>query len=478
MFRFKKEKDIQLHMLREENLRLARENHRLRKETSALRKTVNLLREDFRTLQLLVKEYQEMLFKKKALRYKKKKDDDEKDDDYTPKKKGAPNGHAGTTRKVPDKIDEHRDVHLLECPECSGKKLSPCKRYEDHYQEDIVIPQTKVTRFRHHYYYCATCGNVMHGIGENELPGSYIGPNAKSLAGFLHYYMAIPYRKIRELFKEMFNMDFDPSSCVGFDSQIRVRGQPLYERLKSNLKNKPYLHVDETGWRDKWLWCYAEDRSAVYKIEPGRGQKELQSTLGDKYSGVLITDLLGAYNRIRSVKQRCLVHILRRIDKWHTYYEHDRKTMRYFEKLEEVVKEIILLSDIIQKHRPGNILIRKLDLVGQLRGLLNRDLEAPKANKFRRKLLDHFDELVACLNYPEISAHNNFVERLLRGNVIMRKITFGNRSEKGILNHEVIMSLIQTARLQKLNPLPYLHTLLTDKTKAASAISLDLTSAG
>lgn len=465
-------------MLREENLKLARENHHLRKENTGLQKTVKLLREEFRGLQLLVKEYQQMLFKRKGLRYK-KKDDDDKDDDYTPKRQGAPNGHPGKTRKIPDRVDEHKDVRLLKCPECSRKNLTPCKRYEDHYQEDIIIPQTKVTRFRHHYYYCPNCRKAVHGIGDGELPGSYIGPNAKSLAGFLHYYMAIPYRKIKLLFKEMFNMDFDFTSCIGFDSQIRVRGQPLYERLKINLKDKPYLHVDETGWMGKWLWCYGEEKSAVYKIEKGRGQRELRSTLGDRYQGILISDLLGAYNRIRSVKQRCLVHILRRIEKWHTYYDHDPKTMRYFENLRKVIKEIILLSDIIKKKkRPINILIKKLDLMGRLRRLLNQDLEPLKANKFRRKLLDHFDELITCLNYPEISAHNNFVERLLRGNVIMRKITFGNRSEKGILNHEVIMSLIQTARLQKLNLLPYLHTLLTNQRAAASLISLDSTSAG
>jgi len=470
MFRFNREKDIQLHMLREENLKLARENHHLRKETNKLEGMLNLLREDFRGLQLLVKEYQQMLFKKKALRYKKKKDDE--DSDNTPRGPGAPKGHSGNTRKVPNRVDERKDVHLFECPECSGKNLSPCERYEDHYQEDIVIPQTRVTMFRHHYYYCHDCKKAVHGIGEGELPGSYIGPNAKSLAGFLHYHIAIPYRKIKLLFKEMFNMDFDFTSCIGFDSQIRARGQPLYERLKSNLKDKPYLHVDETGWMGKWLWCYGEKKSAVYKIEKGRGQKELRSVLGDQYSGVIISDFLGAYNRIRSVKQRCLVHTLRLIDKWRTYYNHDSKMVRYFEKLKTVVKEIISLSDIIQKKRPINFLIKKADLVGQLRRLLNRELKPPKANKFRRKLLNHFDELVTCLDYAEISAHNNHVERLLRGNVIMRKITFGNRSEKGILNHEVLMSLIQTARLQKLNPLPYLYTLLTDPKEAISLISL------
>ncbi len=43
-----------------------------------------------------------------------------------------------------------------------------------------------------------------------------------------------------------------------------------------------------------------------------------------------------------------------------------------------------------------------------------------------------------------IESTNNRTERQLRPNVIMRKITFGNRSASGALNQAVIMSIIQT----------------------------------
>jgi len=33
-----------------------------------------------------------------------------------------------------------------------------------------------------------------------------------------------------------------------------------------------------------------------------------------------------------------------------------------------------------------------------------------------------------------VCPHNNLAERLLRDNAILRKITFGNRSDKGIAN--------------------------------------------
>jgi len=283
--------------------------------------------------------------------------------------------------------------------------------------------------------------------------------------------MSIPYRKIKLLFKEAFNLDFEPSSAVGFDKQIRVRGTPLYEDMKKGLKDKPVLNVDETGWYGDWLWCYASAESVVYVIKEGRGQKEVEEVLGKKYSGVLISDLLSAYNKIESKKQKCLIHIVRLIKKWHKYYEYDKKMVKYFSRLKKLIKQIIELSESMEKELPKNFTIRKADLIGQLRRMLNKKQGPIKAEKFRKRLLKQIDELVTCLDFVEVSSHNNFVERLLRLSVIMRKITFGNRSEEGSKNHEVIMSLLQTARLKEINPLSFLYALLTNKTEAAQAIS-------
>ncbi len=473
MFGFKRSQDSDLRALRREGLKIVRENHHFRRKNESLQKDMNIMHEEIRRLQFIIKEYQQMLFKSKALKPHKK--DDNHDDDRTPKKKGAPVGHEGATREIPKRVDEHKDVHIEKCPECGSTELTPCEKYYDHYQEDIVIPPTFVTRFRHHYYWCKNCKNTVHGgAGDGELPGSYIGPNAKALSAFLHYQMSVPYNKIKTLFKEMFNMEFDPSSCVGFDKQIRMQGMALYEKLKKSLKDKPCLNVDETGWKKKWLWCYADHRHAVYRIESGRGQKELRGVLGDSFRGVLISDLLGAYNGILSLKQKCLVHVLRLIDKWLTYYGNDQDMVKYFVNLKAAVKRVIRLNNRMKgKRLPNNFSLKKADIVSRLRRILNKELEPIKADRFRTKLLDHLDELVTCLNYKGIASHNNLVERLLRTSVIMRKITFGNRSREGELNHEVIMSLVQTARLQDLNPLPFLKTLLANPEKSADAISID-----
>jgi len=445
---------------------------RLEKDKDRLKKKVTDLEEENRRLKEQVAEYRALLFKSNRNTASEK----DAQPGRIPKKRGAPKGHPGTTRKTPDRVDEHVDVFLEECPECGGHDLKECKRHEDHYQEDIVISQTKVTRFRHHFYYCAKCKTVVYGQGEGEMPGSYIGPVAKGIAGWLHYQMRIPYRQIRRLFHELFRLDFDPSSAPGFDRQIRCRGDPLYEQLKKLLPEQAFAHLDETGWRKEgvnhWLWCCAVMQAVVFLIDRRRSGEVVTNLLGKKYGGVLISDFLAAYNGIICRKQRCLVHLLRLIKKWQIRFAGDKKRKAYFVEFKKLIKSIIAFSKKMAAKAwltPADI-VRRADLIARLRRKLAQPLHHPRADKFRSKLLKMIKELTTCLDFPDVCAHNNRVERLLRGSVIMRKVTFGNRSDNGIRNHEVIMSLIETAKLHSADPLRFLHLLLTNPTQAASVI--------
>jgi len=292
----------------------------------------------------------------------------------------------------------------------------------------------------------------------------------------MHYQLKLPYRKIRLLFRDVFHLTITPSAALGFDSQIRCRGDPIYENMLQSLPAQRYVHADETGWRNEginhWLWCFIAKGYALYRIDRSRGGKVVIAVMGKRYAGVLISDFLGAYNRIRCRKQRCLVHLLRLIKKWLVYFADDRKRRKYFETFKSLVRSIIRLSDQYANGSPKNFVTRKADLLARLRRTLNVRLDHTRANKFIRKLAAKRNQLTACLDFQEVCAHNNIAERCLRDNVIMRKITFGNRSFKGggQRNHEVLMSLIQTARMQNLNPLEFLRLLLTRPAAASAAI--------
>jgi transposase len=455
--------------LRQENRWWQKRYRRLQKRTDRLKREVKELKEQQRRLQLEIAEYRAKLYKAKT-----RPAPEEAQAPRPPKKRGAPKGHPGWSRPVPRHADRHVEVTVEQCPECGSRHLKACKRYEDHYQEDVVLPQVEVTRFRKHFYYCRNCGEVVSGVGEGELPGSYIGPVAKSVASFLHFQMKVPYRKLRILFRDLFHLSFTPSAAPGFDGQIRRRGAPIYEQMRQRLPAEPVAHVDETGWRKEgvnyWLWCVAVARMVVYHIDRHRSSQVVEELLGQQFGGVLISDFLAAYNRIRARKQRCLVHLLRLIKKWELYFADDSKRRKYFTRLKGLVKQILTLSAQRALRQPRNFLVRRADLIARLRRALRASVAHPRADKFITKLSAMWRQLVTCLEVPGVCAHNNLVERLLRDNVILRKITFGNRSDKGVENHQVLMSLIQTARLQNLNPLTILFQLLTHPETVAATL--------
>lgn len=442
---------------------------RLEQSKERLKREIEDLKEQKRRLQLELAEYRAKFYKAKVA-----SEPEPAAARRLPKKRGAPKGHPGWSRPVPRQADRQVEVTLDQCPECGGRHLEGCQRHEDHYQEDIILPRVEVTCFRKHFYYCRDCGEVVYGVGEGELPGSYIGPVAKSVASFLHFQMKVPYRKLRILFRDLFHLSFTPGAAPGFDGQIRRRGAPIYEQMRQRLPAEPVAHMDETGWRKEgvnyWLWCVAVARMVVYHIDRHRGANVVEKLLGKRFRGTLISDFLAAYNRIRARKQRCLVHLLRLIKKWELYFADDRKRLKYFTQLKGLIKSIIDLSAQWAVRQPRNFIVRRADLIARLRRALRLSLAHPRADKFITKLSGKFKELVTCLEVPGVCAHNNLAERLLRDNVILRKITFGNRSDKGVENHQVLMSLIQTARLQNLNPLTFLHQLLTQPAAATAAI--------
>ena len=68
--------------------------------------------------------------------------------------------------------------------------------------------------------------------------------------------------------------------------------------------------------------------------------------------------------------------------------------------------------------------------------------------------------MLTFLYYKGIDYHNNHAEQQIRPDVIFRKITFGNRSNNGAQYHSVIMSILQTAKLNGIDPIRTFENLL------------------
>ncbi len=425
----------------------------LEKENRELKKENNLLKEKVKELTAQIDILRKTLYGKK-----KKKAQIEQE----PKKKGAPFGHKGITRSKPGYIDEEIKTIPEICPCCGSRELEITNISPDeHIQEDIVLPKRKVTKYIKPVFKCRKCNKLVRGdLGPGEIPNAYIGPQTKAFANYLRYSIGIPQHKIKKIFQEMFDLPFDQTSVAGFENQLRRVSQPIYDEMKKALLLMNLLYIDETGWKKDgiphWLWCYSNRILVFYHIDRSRGSKVIAAILGERFKGVIISDFLSAYNSIESLKQKCLPHVSRMIER---YYSEEEEIKDFCSQLKELTKRIIWLFK--QRKKIKDYLIFRADVIAQIKNLLSQELNHKKTEKWRKKLQLHQDELYECLFHPQSDFSNNFVERMLRPSVIMRKITYGNRSEQGIRNHSCIMSLLQTARLHNQHPAKIFYQILT-----------------
>ena len=80
-------------------------------------------------------------------------------------------------------------------------------------------------------------------------------------------------------------------------------------------------------------------------------------------------------------------------------------------------------------------------------------------------LFTHKGSLFTFLLYPNIEYHNNIAERGLRSNVVIRKISYGSKSETGATSHSVLMSVMETCNMRDQNFLEWGHEYLENRLK-------------
>lgn len=418
------------------------------------------LRQEKESLQYELKQFREKIFKP---RVKTKPSEDQA-------KRGAPVGHRGGSRKRPKEISECVNVYPQKCDKCGNalKKIYEHK-FDEHIVEEIEIKK-KTICYRCHYGYCPRCKRVVRLKKKDKvliMPYQRIGPKARAIGGYLRY-LGVPYEKVERIFKDIFDFSITHPSLFRFNAEQAENGRPLYEMIKEKVQKAPWLNADETGWRVKgenwWLWIFTNKDTVLYHIDRHRSQAVVKKILGKKYQGILGSDFYSAYNGIATLaKQRCSGHLLNEIKEVQAKnkFALDSNEGIFCQRLKEVLKHTIeVWNDYHKGHKTLQDLKSEKELaISEIVELLLLPSEHKDIERLRKRLIRHQQELFTFLDNPLIEPTNNRAERQLRPNVIMRKIIFGNQSDKGAEAHQIIMTIIQTGLLNGIKPLDIFRAL-------------------
>jgi transposase len=83
-----------------------------------------------------------------------------------------------------------------------------------------------------------------------------------------------------------------------------------------------------------------------------------------------------------------------------------------------------------------------------------------EARRLAKRLHKYWEELFTFLEPPEVPATNNHGEREIRFAVLIRKIIYGNRSDRGAFTQSILMTIFRTLQRRGYNPIETLVSAL------------------
>lgn len=360
------------------------------------------------------------------------------------KKKGPKFGHKANRRTVPQEID--REVALVpnQCSDCHGSLPEPSK-WHTHTQIDLPPPSKPVvTRYHVGWSFCKGCNKEVSI--KNRLSGSKYGPNFHAQVCYWKFSLGLTLGKIQSLLKEQYDLAVSTGLLSGMLTRSAKRFEGAYEDIGTSLLSQSYLHADETGWRNdgdnSWLWSFSNKEVSYYIIDRSRSQKVVEEVLGKSFSGTLVSDFYGGYHEIDCEKQKCWTHLLREFRELKKKYQKSTEIKLYSRQMKLFFRRGLSLQEA---HRAGkNIEKRFRRLVNDMARFIFKNPRHPDLKRLIKRLRKYRNELFVFVK-SDVDATNNAAEREIRPAVLMRKTSYGNRSDQGAENQAILMSMIRTA---------------------------------
>ena len=253
---------------------------------------------------------------------------------------------------------------------------------------------------------------------------------------------------------------------------------PLSQAILAHLKAASVLQGDETGWRVQslkairgtsraWLWC-AVSRDAVWFQVDARRNAEAAGKLfaGVGAGTVLVCDAYSAYKKLARVLGGililawCWVHVRRKfieaaagndaLETWENRWLDRIGKLFHLNRVR--LKHYDPEAGMDQQSRKFGIAHRQLQrAVDKLFALAETERAGPAGSDRRAKALNslvrHRGGLCVFVDRPDIPMDNNLPERIQRGPVIGRKLSFGSDSLEGARYSAMMYGIIETLRM-------------------------------
>ena len=374
------------------------------------------------------------------------------------------------------------------CPDC-GRAL--CGGSVHRRRQVIEIAPCPVRIIEHQVIgrWCGVCKKrVLPPVDfSDQVVGKHrVGIDLMSWVGLLHIVARLPLRSIQRLLTALFGLHLGLGELSALLHTLAQKGKAQTECLLQQVRGSPFVHSDETSWREDgqngYLWSFSTPSVRCFVYDKSRSGNIAVDALGEEFAGICVSDFYVAYNKVGIVRQRCWVHFLRDLHKLSEAYPDDAGVFAWVNQVRAVYEEACVWQ---QKARATLLRFRnRADHVGygvfdrqRQRQLFEKKLlalafpylraqcpEAVPQSILSQRIESYLRELFVFVEHPEVPSENNAAERALRPAVIGRKISGGTRSAKGSDTKTTLMTLFHTWQLQGKDPIHQCRKLLAAQT--------------
>lgn len=365
-------------------------------------------------------------------------------------KPGRPMGHPGSCRPVPPQIDQQIEIPLPICPRC-GAATENLQRREQ-IIEDLPPIRPQVTRLITYYGICRQCGHEMASRHPCQVSlavgaaGVHLGPRALALAAQLSHQAGLTMRKVCQVLAGLTGLRLSPGGLAQALHRIADKTGGWLQEEQMALRHDPAVYADETGWwlggAGTWLWIFTSPARTIYQVDSRRSREPVLEMLGPQYAGVLVSDCLAAYENLPYRMHKCYAHHLKAIAGGLESLPGERQG--YLLNLRDLLGAAMVLGRSREGLAGQEFARCRQGLQQRAESLLAEERADPIEQHVRNRLLKRLGQLFTFLDDPAVEPTNNRAERGLRPAVISRKLSCGNKTDRGRRTWQTLRSLTVT----------------------------------
>lgn len=396
--------------------------------------------------------------------------DDKTKDDGKKKKRG----HGPKEQpKLPVVLVKHDlDDADKVCPNCGGGLHKMEGQYEEH-DEISVIPLRFVIKRHQRKKYACRCGSCIEtALGPDKLcPGGRYSVDFAIYVAISKYCDHLPLeRQVRMMAREGLEVT---SQTLWDQIELLTRlVESAMPRLHSYILGHAVVGADETSWelfgkkpgqgKSWYVWVLRVETAVYYAIQNGRSFKTAEALLAS-FAGVLMCDgyvaylsLSGAYPRV--LLAHCWAHVRREfVEIEKSFPKQCGEIIDLIGELYAIEKKCRVEGEDIEEARDQKSRLIIDRIVEWFYRTLPKCLPESGLHKAIGYMVHMWPGLVLFLDDPEIPLDNNGTERAARGPVLGRKDHYGSHSLRGTEVAATLYSLVESAKLNALEPRFYLR---------------------